>query len=67
MTKNVGLIDRVLRLVVVVAIAIAIALGYLTGPLAIVFGVVALVALVTSLVSTCPAYSLLGVNTCRRN
>ncbi|HEY8261309.1 MAG TPA: DUF2892 domain-containing protein [Methylosinus sp.] len=66
MTKNVGMIDRLLRLLVVVAIVVAYALGHLSGALAIGLGVVAVVALLTSLFSICPAYSLLGVSTCAR-
>jgi hypothetical protein len=66
MTRNVGTIDRLLRLLVVVAIIVAYALGHLSGALAIVFGIVAVVALLTSLFSTCPAYSLLGVSSCAR-
>ncbi|MBY6241729.1 DUF2892 domain-containing protein [Methylosinus sp. Sm6] len=66
MSKNVGMIDRLLRLAVVVAIAVAYALGHLSGTIAIVLGAVALALLLTSLFSTCPAYSLLGVSTCAR-
>jgi hypothetical protein len=66
MTRNVGPIDRALRLLVVVAIAIAYSLGHLSGALAIALGIVAVVALLTSLFSICPAYSLLGVSTCKR-
>lgn len=67
MTKNVGMIDRLLRLLVVAAIAVAYALGHLSGALAIALGVAALIALLTSLFSVCPAYSLLGVSTCKRH
>lgn len=66
MSKNVGMIDRLLRLLVVVAIAVAYALGHLSGAIAIALGVVALTLLLTSFVSICPAYSLLGVSTCAR-
>jgi len=66
MTKNVGTIDRLLRLLVVAAIAIAYALGHLGGTPAIVLGVVAAIALSTSLFSICPAYRLLGLSTCAR-
>ncbi len=64
MQKNVGNIDRALRLIAaVIAIALA-AMGVLTGTAAIVAYVVAGVLVLTSLVSFCPLYRLLGLRTC---
>lgn len=64
MKKNMGTIDRGIR----ISLAIVVAALYLTnvidGLTAIVLGVVALVFLVTSLVSICPLYSLLGIRSC---
>lgn len=67
MTKNMGNLDRAFRLVVVVAIGIAYFMGQLSGTLAIVLGVVALVFLLTSLVGTCPAYLPFGLSTRGKN
>lgn len=61
--KNVGTIDRMIRIAAVVGIAGAYGLGLIGGTLAIVLGVVALVLLVTSLTSTCPAYLPFGIST----
>ena len=61
--KNMGKIDRVLRLIAVAAIAGALATGVLAGPLAIVLGIVATAFLVTSLVGVCPAYLPFGLST----
>jgi hypothetical protein len=66
MTKNIGTTDRVFRLLVVIAITLAYALGHLSGAVALALGVVALIALLTSLFSICPAYSLFGISTCKR-
>ncbi len=64
MQKNVGNIDRALRLIAaVIAIALAF-MGVLTGTAAIVAYVVAGVLVLTSLVSFCPLYRLLGLRTC---
>lgn len=54
--KNMGLADRIARLIAVAAIAIAWRLGYLSETTAVVMGVVALAFLLTSLVGVCPAY-----------
>jgi hypothetical protein len=60
MTANVGRIDRILRIIVGIVL---IALYFvLEGPVRYV-GIIGLVALGTGLVSFCPLYSLLGVNT----
>lgn len=63
MKKNMGNIDRALRLIAVVAIAVAYAMGALSGTLAIVLGVVAVAFVLTSLVGTCPAYLPFGLST----
>ena len=67
MTKNMGNLDRALRLIFVVAIAIAYLMGMLSGTIAIILGVVAAAFLLTSLVGTCPAYLPFGLSTRGRN
>ena len=59
MTRNVGSIDRGLR---IFAGLLLLGLGAF-GPLGW-WGLIGLVPLTTGLMSSCPAYSLLGVNTC---
>jgi hypothetical protein len=64
MQKNMGTLDKTLRLIVA-AIAVGLgASGALTGTLALVAYVVAAVFVVTSLVSFCPLYRLIGLRTC---
>lgn len=65
MKHNMGTVDRIIRLAVVVIIAVLYYLGYLTGTLAIVLGIVALAFLVTSIIGWCPAYLPLGLSTCK--
>lgn len=57
---NVGGLDRVLRLV---AGVVLLALGWF-GPLGW-WGLIGLVPLATGLMSTCPLYTILGLNTCK--
>jgi hypothetical protein len=59
MTVNVGTLDRALR---IVAGLILIALAA-TGTIG-AWGYIGVLPLATGLLRTCPAYSLLGVNTC---
>ncbi|WP_372887624.1 DUF2892 domain-containing protein [Shimia sp.] len=56
--KNVGTIDRALRVIVGLALLVGFAT---TGSWWMLIGVV---PLATGLASSCPAYSLLGLSTC---
>jgi len=64
MQKNMGTIDRVIRLLLA-AVAVFLAYnGTLTGASATVALVVAGVLVLTSLVRFCPLYRLVGMSTC---
>jgi Protein of unknown function (DUF2892) len=63
MTTNVGTIDRGLRILIGLGL-IAWALGYIPNVAASPWGWIGVIPLVTGLLGTCPAYSLIGVNTC---
>ncbi|MFO7908888.1 DUF2892 domain-containing protein [Vreelandella aquamarina] len=60
MKTNVGGIDKIAR-IVIGALLILLAL---TGTIG-VWGWIGVVPLATGLLNTCPAYSLLGINTCK--
>ena len=63
MTINVGMIDRIARVVLGVAL-IAFALGYIApGASWSWVGWIGVVPILTALFSTCPAYTLLGIST----
>jgi len=64
MSANVGTIDRVLRIVVGLAL-IAAALGLFGSAYQTVWGWIGLIPLATALVSWCPAYTILGIRTCK--
>lgn len=59
MTKNVGGIDRILRIVAGLVL-IALAVTGIVG----VWGYIGVIPLFTAAIGWCPAYSILGVNTC---
>nr|WP_319246593.1 DUF2892 domain-containing protein [uncultured Celeribacter sp.] len=58
---NVGGIDRVLR--IVVGIALLVAFFLTSGPYHWLY-LIGIVPLLTGLFSTCPLYSIFGINTC---
>jgi len=57
--RNVGIIDRILRVGAGLAL-IGLGLEGSNGP----WGFLGVVPVVTSLIGSCPAYSLLGISTC---
>jgi hypothetical protein len=59
MKTNVGGIDKILRIVVGIALIAMAAMGVVGT-----WGWIGVVPLLTGLLGTCPAYSLLGMNTC---
>lgn len=65
MTVNEGTIDRAVRVIAGLAL-IALALGFIPGVAATPLGWIGIVPLATGLIGWCPAYTLLGINTCKR-
>jgi hypothetical protein len=65
MTKNVGKIDSIVRIVLAVILAYLDWSGMVTGTLSWVVGIAAVVMLVTAFVKFCPLYKILGVDTCK--
>ncbi len=66
MKKNMGTIDRAVRGLVAVVIAVLYFTGAISGTLAIILGVLAVVFVLTSLVRTCPLYLPFGLSTIRK-
>ncbi len=67
MKTNMGNLDRGLRLLVAVVIGALYYMQVISGTTAIVLLVIAAVFILTSLVSFCPIYPLLGINTCKKD
>jgi len=64
MKKNMGNTDRMLRLLIAAAAIILYFTHIVTGTFGIVLLVIAGVFALTGLVSFCPLYTVLGINTC---
>ncbi|WP_306979674.1 DUF2892 domain-containing protein [Ruegeria sp. YS9] len=58
MTKNMGGLDKTLRIAIGAALILGALLGYGTWMW------IGIVPLVTGLLNTCPIYSVLGISTC---
>lgn len=59
MKSNVGGMDKIARIVIGVALVVLAAMGQIG-----VWGYIGIVPILTGLFNFCPAYSLLGMNTC---
>jgi hypothetical protein len=62
MKKNVGTIDKVIRILIAVVVVTLYFTNVISGTLGIILLAVAAILVVTSLVSICPIYLALGLN-----
>ena len=69
MKKNMGIADRVIRILIALVIAVLYFTKTepVTGTLGIVLLVIGAVFLLTSVISFCPLYTLIGVKTCKKD
>jgi hypothetical protein len=63
MKKNVGTVDKSIRILVAVVVAVLFFTNVLTGTLGIVLLILAVVFVIVSLISFCPLYLPFGINT----
>jgi hypothetical protein len=61
--KNVGMIDRVVRIIIGIVLIAVFALNMVAAPWSYLVALIGVIALVTGAVGTCALYSLLGMNT----
>lgn len=67
MKKNMGTVDRAVRFIVAVLIAILYFTDQISGFAAIILGIIAVVFLLTSFMSSCPAYLPFKISTIKKN
>lgn len=63
MPKNMGTVDRIIRVLLAVVVAILFLTNQLSGVAAIILGILAVVFLLTSLFAFCPLYLPFKINT----
>lgn len=66
MKKNMGSVDKIIRIVVAILFALLYFTGVVPGTLGIILMVLAVVFVLTSFISFCPLYLPLGINTCKK-
>ncbi len=65
MKTNMGTIDRIIRTVLALPVGVLYFTGQISGTVAIVLGVLAVIFLLTSFISFCPLYLPFGISTRR--
>lgn len=66
MKKNMGAADKAVRILIAVIIAILYYTNIISGTVALVLGILAIVFVVTSFISFCPLYLPFGINTSKK-
>jgi hypothetical protein len=64
MKKNMGAADRTIRIILAIAVGALYYTNVISGVLGTVLLALAIVFVLTSFVSFCPLYTLIGVRTC---
>ena len=64
MKKNMGTVDKSIRILIAVIIGILYFNGMISGTLGLVLLVLSVIFVLTSMISFCPLYTLFGIKTC---
>jgi hypothetical protein len=65
MKKNMGSIDKIIRLLIAALFILLFVFKVVSGTLGIILLVVAGIFILTSLIGFCPAYTIFGIKTCK--
>ncbi len=67
MKKNMGNADRIIRVILAALFTVLYFTGTVTGTIGLVLMVLSAVFLLTSLISFCPLYTIVGLRTCPKD
>jgi hypothetical protein len=67
MKKNMGTIDRIIRVAIAIIIAVLYFTGQITGLAAIILGIIAVIFVLTSIFAFCPLYLPFGISTRKKD
>lgn len=66
MKKNMGNIDRIVRIILAIAFSVAYFTKAVEGTLGYVLLGLGAIFLLTSIINFCPLYTIFGINTCKK-
>jgi hypothetical protein len=67
MKKNIGTIDKVIRIVFAVAVIVLFLTNVISGVLGIVLLALSAILVVTSMIGVCPLYIVMGLNSVEKS
>ena len=67
MKKNMGTIDRIIRILLAIVVIVLYLNGSITGVASIILGILAFVFIVTSLIGFCPLYAACKISTIKKS
>lgn len=67
MKRNMGLVDRIIRIALAGLVAVLYFTGQLSPVAAIILGILAVVFLLTGIIGVCPLYLPFGISTKRKS
>ncbi|MBN1474602.1 MAG: DUF2892 domain-containing protein [Syntrophaceae bacterium] len=67
MKKNMGTVDRVIRVLLAVVVLILYLTGNITGLAAAILGIIAVIFVVTSIIGFCPLYVPFKISTIKKS
>jgi hypothetical protein len=65
MKKNMGQLDKILRVLFAVVVAVLVYMDVVTGTTSVVLMILAIILLLTSLLNFCPIYRIFGWSSCK--
>ncbi|MFY8187665.1 MAG: YgaP family membrane protein [Flavobacterium sp.] len=66
MKKNMGTIDKSLRMMLSIVVAVLYFSEVISGTTALILGALAIIFILTSFISFCPLYVPFGINSCKK-
>jgi hypothetical protein len=63
MKKNIGSIDKIIRIILAITVVILFYMNVISGTLALILGAFAIILLITSFINFCPLYFPFGIST----
>lgn len=66
MKKNMGTTDKAIRILIAIVIGVLYFTNVISGTLAIILSILAMVFVLTSFISFCPLYLPFGINTSKK-
>lgn len=67
MPKNMGATDKLIRILVAIVLVSLFFTNLISGIIGIILLILAGIFILTSLISFCPLYTLIGINTCPKD